>query len=89
MRYLIASGDSTLPPLPAKYLYQKTFKFTLKPAMVEVVEISEIFSEYLLKDTVEVPWCSTTNMLGIEERGSFRRQLKSSRDLLSMQLYMR
>jgi hypothetical protein len=24
-------------------------------------------------------------MLGIEERGSFRRQLKSSRDLLSMQ----
>jgi hypothetical protein len=87
MRYLIASGDSTLPPLPAKYLHQNTFKFTLKPAMVEVVEISEIFSKCPL-NTVEVPWCSTTNMLGIEERGSFRRQLKSSRDLLSMQLYV-
>jgi hypothetical protein len=75
MRYLIASGDSTLPPLPAKYLHQNTFKFTLKPAMVEVVEISEIFSKCPL-NTVEVPWCSTTNMLGMEERGSFRRQLK-------------
>jgi hypothetical protein len=34
-----------LSPLACEYLRSNTFKFTLKLAMVEIMEISEIFSE--------------------------------------------
>jgi hypothetical protein len=37
-----------------RYLHQKSYKSTLKPVGVEIVEISEVFSEYICKIADEV-----------------------------------
>jgi hypothetical protein len=44
----IPSKVEVLSLLPNKYLHQKTRKTTLKLARVEIVEISEVFSECIL-----------------------------------------
>jgi hypothetical protein len=49
---LIRSGGCI--STPKKYLHQKTSKSTLRSAIVEVVEMVEVFSMYLGKHAVEV-----------------------------------